>query len=110
MKGIKQKGDYLTEEQIQKIIENERIVIRMKGFDYFSKQRTDLMVEAFNKKNKCKRCGRKKDIQMHHIYSTSPKNVIDNYEDFLKILWVPLCKKCHIREHEPKEPEEVTDD
>ncbi len=105
-------GNKFTEEQRKKILASgDKIIIQMneKTGDFFTKLRRELLLATFNSKYKCLRCKSKEEIQIHHIYYFAPKDIIDNYEDFKKIPWVPLCKTCHMEEHQV-EPPEVTED
>ncbi len=104
------RNDIMTDEEIKKELDKGKIVIRERGFSFYGKFRQSLLIDAFNRKNKCRRCGKTQDIQIHHIYSTAPKDVIDTYEDFCKIFWIPLCKLCHMEEHEVEPPDETEDD
>jgi len=78
---------------------NEKWMI-IEDAEYFaSQQRSAILRQLFDNKYKCRICKAKKDIQIHHLYGYAPSNNITTYEDFLLIPWVPLCKKCHVREH-----------
>ena len=77
---------------------------------WHTKFRREVEVQAFNGRHKCRKCGRHKDIQIHHLYQYGPKAEIEEYEDFKLIPWIPLCKKCHMVEHSIQPPESAEDD
>lgn len=104
------KNEFMSDEESRKVIEEGKIIIRTKTFSFHNKQRGQLLKQAFESKYRCLKCKKKKDLQIHHIYSFAPKDIIDNYEDFLLIPWVPLCKSCHMKEHGVEPPEETEDD
>ena len=100
----------LTNEEIKKLVSEGRIIIRNRGYSFEAKQRANLYKDAFCKRYKCRICGRTKDIQIHHLNEYAPKQVIDTYEDFIKIPWIPLCQKCHMIKHNVFPPETIEDD
>ena len=80
-----------------------RIKIPKYGCDFHTKQRRELELKAFNARYRCRMCNAKENIEIHHLYEYSPKDIIETYEDFLQIPWIPLCKKCHALVHSNQE-------
>ncbi len=105
------KNEFMSDEEAKKVIAEGKIIIRQtSGYSFHNKQRNEILKNAFNSRYKCLKCKKKKDLQIHHIYSFAPKDIIDNYDDFLEIPWVPLCKSCHMIEHGVEHPDETEDD
>lgn len=73
------------------------------------RQRTELLREAFNHRYKCRKCGKRKEIQIHHLYEYCPVDEVNDWEDFIKIPWI-LCIDCHMDVHGIFLPEQTKDD
>ena len=88
------------------------VIIRgTSGLSFHTRFLYELYKEAFWHTHKCLRCGYKgPDIQIHHLNEYSPKKVIETYEDFKLIPWMPLCKKCHLEIHQVVGKSSIQDD
>jgi len=99
----------LTDLEIEKEVNKGNLVIK-NGELFHERQRRSLYIKAFYKSNKCRICGKREEIQIHHLYEYCNMEIIETYEDFLKIPWIPLCKKHHTQIHGFKPPMEAEND
>ena len=101
------------EKPYNEILKSERTqpFVLIRGASYMNRtQRSELLRNTFNSRYKCRHCGKHKNIQIHHLYQYYPKDNIDDYKEFKKIPWIPLCIKCHMVLHGVSPPEQTGDD